>query len=192
MTEIQHAYIIPRLMQTLPFSESLNPWRLAAEGGRLEGVLALGVLPRLAELLNRTVGVGTVTMVAGTEVQGIHFGIGRLNTAVEMVCQRCLGPLRLPLDLVVRLGLARTEAEADRLPEPYEPLLVPEGGLVLADWVEDELLLALPQIPRHDDVRECAANGYQASFGGCAPDQESRQPFAVLASLLRDSKLRSD
>ncbi|MDZ7622656.1 MAG: YceD family protein [Candidatus Competibacteraceae bacterium] len=159
-------------MQTLPFSESLNPWRLAAEGGRLEGVLALGGLRRLAVLLGRTEGVVTVTMVAGIDAQGIHFIVGRFSTVIEMVCQRCLGPLRLPFDLTVRLGLARTEAEADRLPESYEPLLVAESGLVLADWVEDELLLALPQIPRHDDLRECAANGYRAALGESAPDPD--------------------
>jgi uncharacterized protein len=162
---------------------------LAVEGGRLERVLALEMLPRLAVLLNRTDGMVTVTMAAGVDEQGIPFIFGRLNTAVELVCQRCLGSLRLPLDLTVRLGLARTEAEADHLPESYEPLLVPAGGLVLADWVEDELLLALPRIPRHDDLRECTANGYQASFGALAPDQESRQPFAVLAALRRDSKI---
>jgi uncharacterized protein len=177
-------------MQTPPLAEFMNPWRLAAEGGRLEGVLALAVLPRLAELLNRTEGVVTVTMTAGVDEQGIPFVIGRLTAAIEVVCQRCLGSLRLPLDVTVRLGLARTEAEADRLPEHYEPLLVPEGGLVIADWVEDELLLALPQIPRHDDLRECAANGYRASLDECAPDPESRQPFAVLAALLRDSKIK--
>lgn len=175
-------------MQIPPFSESLNPWRLAAEGGRLEGVLALGSLPRLAVLLDRTDGVVTVTITAGVDEQGVHFIVGRLSAAVELVCQRCLGPLWLPLDLTVRLGLARTEAEADHLPESYEPLLVPAGGLATTDWVEDELLLALPRIPRHDDLRECAANGYRASFGELAPDRESRRPFAVLAALRRDSK----
>jgi uncharacterized protein len=190
LTEFQRAYIIPRLMQTLPFSEPLNPWRLAAEGGQLESALALEGLPRLAALLNRTDGMVTVTMAAGVDEQGTQFIVGRLNTVVEMVCQRCLGPFWLPLDLTVLLGLARTEAEADHLPESYEPLLVPEGGLLLADWVEDELLLALPQIPRHDDFRECTANGYQTSFGECAPDPESRQPFAVLASLLRNSNIK--
>jgi uncharacterized protein len=180
--------MIPRLMQTLSFSEPLNPWRLAAAGGRLEGVVALEALPRLAVLLNRTDGVVTVTVKVGVDEQGIHFVVGRLHSTIEVVCQRCLGPLRLPFDLTVRLGLARTEAEADQLPEGYEPLLVPESGLVLADWVEDELLLALPQIPRHDDLRECAANGYRAALGESAPDPGSRRPFAVLAALRRDSK----
>ncbi len=176
-------------MQPQPSSESLNPWRLAAEGGRLESVVALGSLPRLAVLLNRTDGVVTVTLAAGVDEQGIQFIVGRLNAAVEVVCQRCLGPLRLPLDLTVRLGLARTETEADRLPEPYEPLLVPASGLIIADWVEDELLLALPQIPRHDDLRECATNDYRPSIGELIPDRESRQPFASLAALRRDSKI---
>ncbi len=182
--------MIPRLMQTLSFSEPFNPWRLAAEGGRLEGTVALEELPRLAALLNRTDGVVTVAAKVGVDEQGIYFVVGRVHGALEVICQRCLGPLRLPFDLTARQGLARTEAEADRLPEGYEPLLVPASGLVLADWVEDELLLALPQFPRHDDLRECAANGYRAAFGESAPDPGSRQPFAALAALLRDPKFK--
>ena len=187
LTEIGQAFIIPRLMQASPLPDRINPWQLAAENGRLNGELNLAGLPRLAAMPNHAGGTVSVTLVAGTDGQGVRFIKGRLRTGVELVCQRCLGPLRLPLEVVISLGLARGEAEFDRLPDEYEPLLVPEGGIAVADLVEDELLLALPQIPRHDDERECEANGYMTP-GEFAPDAEHRQPFAALASLVRDSK----
>jgi len=187
LTEIGQAFIIPRLMQAPPLPDRINPWQLAAENGRLNGELNLAGLPRLAAMPNHAGGTVSVTLVAGTDGQGVRFIKGRLRTGVELVCQRCLGPLRLPLEVVISLGLARGEAEFDRLPDEYEPLLVPEGGIAVADLVEDELLLALPQIPRHDDERECEANGYMKP-GESAPDAEHRQPFAALASLVRDSK----
>ena len=112
----------------------------------------------------------------------MRFIKGALQTGIELVCQRCLEPLRLALDVTVSLGLVHGEAEADRLPEEYEPLLVPEGVIRVADLVEDELLLALPRIPRHEDARDCEANGYRA------PDTGHDQPLATLASLLRDSQ----
>jgi uncharacterized protein len=183
LTAIRRVYIIPRLMQTPSLPSRIDPWRLTPEGGRLEGALALAALPRLVAELNRTDGMANVALVASVDRQGVRFIKGAVRTEVELVCQRCLGPLRLALDVTVSLGLVRSEAEADRLPEEYEPLVVPEGIIHVADLVEDELLLALPRIPRHDDVRDCEANGYRA------PDRvEQDQPFATLASLLRDSQ----
>ncbi|MBS1222745.1 MAG: hypothetical protein H6R23_2365 [Proteobacteria bacterium] len=183
LTAIRRVYIIPRLMQTPSLPSRIDPWRLTAEGGRLEGALALAALPRLVAELNRTDGMASVALVASVDRQGVRFIKGAVRTEVELVCQRCLGPLRLALDVTVSLGLVRSEAEADRLPEEYEPLVVPESIIHVADLVEDELLLALPRIPRHDDVRDCEANGYRA------PDRvEQNQPFATLASLLRDSQ----
>ena len=169
-------------MQTPSFPSRIDPWRLAAEGGRLEGELALAALPRLVAELRQTEGRVNVALIAGIDPRGVHFIRGVVRTGVELVCQRCLGSFLLALDVTVSLGLVHSEAEADRLPEDYEPLLVPEGVIRVADLVEDELLLALPQIPRHEDVRDCEAHGYRA------PDRvEQDQPFAALASLLRDS-----
>lgn len=74
-----------------------------------------------------------------------------------------------------------------RLPAGYEPLLAADDGISVAELVEDELLLALPQIPRHQDLRECEANGYAAP-GEASSQAERRRPFAALASLLADSK----
>lgn len=174
-------------MQISLFPHKLNLWQLAAEHGRLEGVLTLAVLPRLAAVLSRSDVNVTVALAAGVDGQGVRFIKGELHAEIELICQRCLGLLRLPLNVMVNLGLVHNEAEADRLPEEYEPLLIPEGGVVITDLVEDELLLALPQIPRHDNPRECEANGY-APPGESTPDAEHRQSFAALASLLRDSK----
>ncbi|MFO1371795.1 MAG: YceD family protein [Candidatus Competibacteraceae bacterium] len=174
-------------MQTPSLPHKINLWQLAAENGRLDGVLALAALPRLAVALSGANGMVKVTLAAGIDSQGGRFLKGELCTEIELICQRCLGPLRLPLKVTVSLGLVHNEREADRLAKDYEPLLAPDGGVAVADLVEDELLLALPQIPRHDDPRECEANGYTPP-GESPADAEHRQSFAVLASLLRDSK----
>ena len=169
-------------MQTPSFPSKIDPWRLATEGGRLEGALALAALPRLVAELNRTEGVVNIALVAGIDPHGVRCIKGVVRAGVELVCQRCLGLFQFALDVTVSLGLVHGEAEADRLPEDYEPLLVAEGTISVADLVEDELLLALPRIPRHEDERDCEANGYRTLDG-----MERNQPFAALGSLLRDS-----
>ena len=176
-------------MLTPSLPDKINPWQLVADHGRLTGDLALAELPRLAALLNQTNGVVSVTLAAGMDGQGLRFIAGRLHTIVELICQRCLGPLQLPLEVTVHLGLVHSEAEADRLPDDYEPLLAPDGLMAVADLVEDELLLALPQIPRHADQRECEAHGYGAPDPAFITEQ--RRPFGLLASLLPESKRSS-
>lgn len=173
-------------MQAPRFPNKINLWQLAEKQGRLDGALALAELPRL-RALNRAGGAVEIALAAGVDERGARFIRGRLDAQVELVCQRCLGPLTLRLAVPVRLGLIRSEAETARLPEGYEPLLAADEGARVADWVEDELLLALPQIPRHEDRRECEANGYVAP-GGEPSRAEPGRPFAGLASLLSDSK----
>lgn len=179
--------MIPRLMQNPVLPGNIDPWRLAAESGRLEGVLALAALPRLAAVLNRADGAVMVALAAGIDPGGVRFIAGSLQTQVELVCQRCLGLLSWPLDVEVSLGLVHSEAEADCLPEKYEPLLVPEGVLRVADLVEDELLLALPQIPRHADASDCETRDDQPSASESTPVAPD-PPLAALASLLQDLK----
>ena len=190
LTAIGQVYIIPRLMPTQPLPARITPWQLAAEDGRLTGDLALDNLPRLMAIVNQAGGVVSIDLAAGKDAQGLPFIVGRLQTEVELTCQRCLGPLQWPLDVAVRLALVHAEAEADRLPDDYEPLLAPaDGAMAVADLVEDELLLALPQIPRHADQRECEAHGYGAPDPAFIAEQ--RRPFKLLASLLPDSKRSS-
>lgn len=180
--------MIRRLMETPSLPAKIHPWRMAAERGCLHGRLALAALPRLSALLGHADGEVVVALSTGCDAQEVRFIQGRLRADVEWTCQRCLGPLRLPLDITVNLGLARDEAAADRLPDEYDPLLVQEGGVVsVPDLIEDELLLALPQIPRHENLRECEAHGYLQP-GEPALDLKKRQPFAALATLLQDSQ----
>jgi uncharacterized protein len=174
-------------METPSLPAKIHPWRMATEHGCLNGRLALAALPRLTALLDGAEGEVIVDLSAGCDAHGVRFIQGCLQTEVVWTCQRCLGPLRLPLEVTVNLGLARDEAAIDRLPDEYDPLLVREDGdVAITNLIDDELLLALPQIPRHEDRQECEAHGYLQP-GEPALDLPNRQPFAVLATLLRDS-----
>ncbi|QQS55063.1 MAG: DUF177 domain-containing protein [Candidatus Competibacteraceae bacterium] len=175
-------------MQIPTLPDRIDPWQLAAGSGRLDGELKLAALPRLAALLEHADGTVNVALAAGIDEQGLRFVEGSLQTEVELICQRCLGPLRLPLKVAVSLALVRAEADAARLPEQREPLLAAGADLAVADLVEDELLLALPQIPRHRDVCECEAAGYYTPPSGPALDAGQPRAFTALASLLQDFK----
>jgi uncharacterized protein len=69
------------------------------------------------------------------------------------------------------------------LPEAYEPAEVNEFGEIdLTQLIEDELILALPQIPMHDDD-ECFMHSSDMSVGVIPEAEERPNPFAVLKSL---------
>lgn len=105
------------------------------------------------------------------------------STVVPLVCQRCMGIVSTPLEVDQWYRFVASEdiamAEDD---ESEEDLLVMEPQFDLLAVLEDELLMALPLVPMHD---ECpAAPVMQAGEDAMkAPAQDKPNPFASLAGL---------
>lgn len=99
-----------------------------------------------------------------------------------------MNPLQLSIAADFSLGLIHDEAEAAHLPEHYEPLVALQGNLPMADWIEDELILALPLVPMHGDVRECGALGFVPFSQSEALPNGKVNPFASLTALLTGNK----
>lgn len=70
---------------------------------------------------------------------------------VWLSCQRCLQPFAQPIEVERRLRFVRDEAQAEALDaELDDDVLALTRSLDLRELVEDELLLALPLVPRHE------------------------------------------
>jgi uncharacterized protein len=93
-----------------------------------------------------------------------------------LTCQRCLKPFTplLKVDRWIRFVVGEREAEALDA-DSDDDVLALEPTLDLRTLVEDELLLACPIVPRHDD---CTAPAYRADESA-----EAASPFSVLAAL---------
>jgi len=100
---------------------------------------------------------------------------GEVKARLLLRCERCLGEMAHEVKVTLSLAVVAGLDEADALPEGYEPLLVPEGRTRARDLIEDELLLGLPQIPRHASA-QCAHHREAPP-----PEQRPEHPFAVLA-----------
>jgi uncharacterized protein len=97
-------------------------------------------------------------------------------------CQRCLEALVYRVDSEMSLALVSGMDGARQLPERYDPLLVSDRLIRPRDLIEDELLLALPQIPMHDP-EACKAMSAELDVG---QEQSGKaNAFAVLADLKR-------
>jgi uncharacterized protein len=85
------------------------------------------------------------------------------------------------LEASFELALVSGVDEVRGLPERYDPLMVSEETIRPAELIEDELLLALPQIPVHRSD-ECGTNLPRESGAEELLEQSSdANPFAVLA-----------
>jgi uncharacterized protein len=109
------------------------------------------------------------------------------STQFERTCQRCLQPVVLQLQVERDFLFVADEAQAAALDadNEQEDVLELERQLDLHALIEDELLLALPLVPRHDACPHPLPVRSQD-----APEQaaEAAHPFAALASLRRPGR----
>ncbi len=132
-------------------------------------------------------------------VQGQRSSVGKpqinlhVQTQLVLECQRCLGPLVFPIDRQVIFDLVRNES--DLIDDPsrvdQDDLDVPEKVVGsrefdLLDLIEDELILEVPYVPRHE---RCPGETVAAADAESDPEEGGRpSPFAVLGQLNTKSK----
>lgn len=73
---------------------------------------------------------------------------GRMQ--LEYVCQRCLQALEETLSFDSLLSPVAGDNEAKALPPNFEPLIAVDDEVDLQHWVQEEILLGVPIVPRHD------------------------------------------
>ena len=168
---------------------SLNLQVLATSGKPLVETIPLQNLERLAHessglqpdsVVNLQATAELRTGATGQQDTWLHL---QASTSMAMTCQRCMGHVQVPLQVnqwyrfVASEDIAMAEDDASD-----EDLLVMSPQFDLAGLLEDELLMALPLVPMHD---ECPA---LPSFSAGATEilddiTEKPHPFAALAQL---------
>jgi uncharacterized protein len=77
-----------------------------------------------------------------------------VSGTVQLVCQRCLNPFAYELDSSTMLVLGKDDDDADQIEEVLDDesidVIVGSRTCDVRDLIEDESLLALPQVPKHD------------------------------------------
>jgi uncharacterized protein len=183
--------------------QTFKPRRLDVEafaraGQRLEGRIALDALPRLA---GGVAGAGNPQAPwADWQVEGwltqplAGEAVCRLklsaSAVVELTCQRCLQPLTHPVTFTTTLRFAADEDAAQALDEASddEDVLALTRALDLQELVEDELIMALPLIPRHGSCSLPAAAQADAVMSAPGPQPGgTRRPLAALGAMLAGS-----
>lgn len=124
--------------------------RAIARREQFTGKLPLKFLKRLAPMLNETDGELSVDLGLSSNVAGGWLK-GTISGQLELTCQRGLHPFSWEFEVQTELLLVDSETEEDQAMADSDPYLVQDGRLPLQDIVEDEVLLALPMMPRCQD-----------------------------------------
>lgn len=105
---------------------------------------------------------------------------------LSVVCQRCLGPVVVTLEVDRWFRFVADEATAEAEDDDSEEdVLALEPRPDLLALVEDELLMAIPLVPMHEQCPELLTSERAKAGTGiqeAAPEQKPH-PFAALAQL---------
>jgi uncharacterized protein len=116
----------------------------------MEGALALGQLGRVAEWVADPGAEVRYRIAFSREGRTRQLRV-EVAATLAPVCQVCLERFPLPVSGGSALVLVGSDTEAERLTAEIETLVVAPGDLIeIADLVEDELILLMPLIPRHE------------------------------------------
>jgi uncharacterized protein len=141
-------------------------------------------------------------LVFGRE-QGFAMARVEFRAQLTATCQRCLGSMPLRIEASSPVLIVESQQGAESAPAGWETFLAPEGRLLLEALIGEELLLALPIVPTHEQSSECeslkadegegtpaaaspaqsAPNAPQAATPEAAV-QATVRPFADLRALL--------
>jgi len=155
--------VIPRIdtlcrlmLPELP--ETIDPMRLAKMGKELSGSYDLRQFARVNSSLkdDSKVQLSFKLEFSRDDKNQLFSVVGELQTTLPLVCQRCMQPMQHQLSAIIKMAIVSNEAEAENLPAEFEPYIDTGGPVKLQDFIEDELLLAMPLVSLHEE-HECPA-----------------------------------
>ncbi len=175
-------------------SSEFDPRRLNVQAFAQAGTTlsATDLLSKHERLLAETEGLGAdreIRWLARGEQQIDASGHARIwlhleaGVSLPLTCQRCLGPADIEVSVVRDFRFVETEEQAEAEDEEAEEdVLVLSRDFDLLALVEDELLMALPLVPRHavcpGDVKLAVQDADFEAASAAKPN-----PFAALAGL---------
>jgi uncharacterized protein len=160
-------------------SPTFDAFRLARKQELLRGEATMDELPRLAQSVLDPHARLHYEVVGRVDDAGHPCALMRLSARLPLRCERCNHTLHFALEREAVFRFFADEQELNALPieDVEREDVVGSAHMKLLPWIEDEAILSLPLVPRHED---CAI----PLEGDEPPGATARQnPFAALAKL---------
>src|SRR5436190_3738472 len=160
--------------------EHIDPFRYAEQSLGLKGSVNVADMHRLNTYVHSNHDVAHADLHFGVDQQKINFVKGHLKVKLTLQCQRCMEPFIYEIMSDFVLGVVKTLDEANALPEQYVPAMAKENSLALRELIEDEIILNLPIIPKHEP-EDCKVKSPTDHSGW--EQVKGKNPFHVLETL---------
>ncbi len=157
-----------------------DPETYADQNLKLTGMVPVKTMQRLQNLV-----ISMQSLVAvSLQFSRNHFGrvtmTGQIKHSLELRCERCLDQVQITIDQSIEVLLQSSTESVIENTEKLEFYEYDDKGLELAEIIEDELLLALPLVPRHEDISLCDQDMVAWLASNEAPVDQAENPFAIL------------
>ncbi|MCU0977336.1 MAG: YceD family protein [Steroidobacteraceae bacterium] len=167
-----------------PLANRLDAVRLAADSASLERRFPLAGFPRLADSLVTSEGDATARLSFLGIAEGVPGCELEVAATLALRCQRCLRAVDVPVRSAGRLAFVAGDADAARAPDDVEAVTCDPRAVDLHALVEDELLLSLPLVPRHEND-DCGPREVARVPDESEDSRAATRPFAGLKDLLK-------
>ena len=141
---------------------SLHAWyslhdleALAGREATLSGEIELRQLTRLHDVLHSDSGSVQASLRLSRPASMSVTADLAFEASLELICQRCLEPMRHRVSESVSLVLLEDDSSRSEYDKTREAIVLDDGKLRPASVIEDELIVSLPIIPRHEGIDEC-------------------------------------
>ena len=132
----------------------IDAFDFCRSNGHREGVTPVAEMSRLNQDCADQSGEISWTVDGATSKQGYPQMTLSVSGTVQLVCQRCLTPYSFEMDSSTVLMLGKDDEQADEIEELIADesvdVIVGSRSCDIRDLIEDEALLALPQVPKHE------------------------------------------
>jgi len=162
----------------------------------LQGSLSFKFCQRLAAQIENPEGEITFELNFGIDEFANRYVSGKLETKLILVCQRCMENFEYPISVDLALAFISTVAEEDKIRGLYESYFYEDGHQIdLHALIEDEIILALPLIAKHEQSDCCMSSELHSDesietdlnvtkdYENIDPQMEKVNPFEVLKQL---------
>ncbi|WP_042143952.1 MULTISPECIES: 23S rRNA accumulation protein YceD [unclassified Pseudoalteromonas] len=174
-------------MQKVKIPVKINPAKSAQHELSYDGFIEQTEFSRLGKALKALVGQIEVKIHCKEDHQGLVVISGNVKTKALILCQRCNDDLGLDLEMSFAYSPIKMGAESEDLPERYEPVELDEDGEIdIYSLLEDELILMIPIVPKHDET-SCHYSEEAQSFGEIDEEDDKPNPFDILKQLKKNS-----
>jgi uncharacterized protein len=166
------------------FPDLIDPLVFAERRSVFSGPLEIAGFERLSDsVVDRN---GHVEARIEFDKQGKRAVVsGSVKGVLQLACQSCLQALAWPIDIDFRLAVVTSLQEVDKL-DDCEPLLLDGEKLSLSALIEDEILLALPDYPRHQHNCVEHSRSEDKDYNTTISQTKAENPFSVLAKQKKD------